>query len=80
MIQKHILVTDLVEGNIFTKQMKINNREALIVESRPIDKEFIVCRSRLDGSIKKISTKKKMHVTLLHEEDNLNDGNTGNLF
>lgn len=79
-MQKHVLVTDLKIGNIFTKEMKVKNREALIVESKPEDEEFIIAKSRVDDSIKKITTKKKMWVTLLHESDALNDGDTGSLF
>lgn len=80
MAQKHILLQELVVGNIFTKEMKIKDREALVVEEIPTDKEYIIVKSRVDGKQKKMSTKRKMWVTLLHESDKVRIEESGGMF
>lgn len=60
--------------------MKIKDREAFIVLEVDKTKHSILCQSRVTNKEVSMKTDKKKYVTLLHEKDILNDGETGNLF
>ena len=79
-MQKHILLSELKIGNIFTKKIKTEGREAFIVTEVDKVNRKITCKSRLSGKEVPMKTDKNIHVTLLRENDNRTDGKTGNLF
>jgi len=66
-MMKQITANHLNVGNIFTKEVKLHNREAFLVKEVPKGKNYKIVESRNTNKTTKMFLGESEWITLLHE-------------